>query len=78
MEFSIINILDDHFDAKEGVAVKIIVQKNGREEIIFNGNSDFIGQTFFSHHHTGWVFIFLNNKLHCRMNIPTVTTIYLT
>lgn len=75
MGLSIINILDDHFDAKEGVEVKIIIQNNGAEKIIFIGISDFIGQVFVPHHYRGMVSLFFDEKFHSDLNIPCMKTI---
>jgi hypothetical protein len=75
MEFSIINVLDDHFAAKEGVAVKIIIQKDGAEDILFNGNSDFIGQVVIPHQSQGMVSLFFDEKFHSNLNLPCFKTI---
>jgi len=75
MEFSIFNVLDDHFAAKEGVAVKIIIQKDGAEEIIFNGVTDFIGQVVIPHQYQGMVSLFFDEKFHSNLNLPCIKTI---
>lgn len=75
MKFSIINILDDLLSAKDGVVVKIIIQNNGIDEIIFNGNSDFMGQIFFLHSYEGVVSVFVDGQFHSSLQIPCMKTI---
>ena len=77
MEISIINVLDNNYTAKEGVAVKIIIQKNENTEIIFSGKSDDIGQVIITHQYQGLVSLFFEEIFHSDLSLPCFKTIAL-
>lgn len=70
-----INVLDQNFGSLENVMVKIIIENKTRDEHIFEGATDRIGQVLFMHQYKRPGKIYLNGDFHSTVRLPCMKTI---